>query len=205
MRPISQTTTQKLSQCRRGDATLYASLELSQATWLVTSLSPGSEKMSKHSTLGGDRAALLGLLRRLQLRAERLAGGPVAIVVIQEAGLDGFWVHRLLSANGIESYVVDPASIAVPRRRRRAKTDAIDGETLLRTLLAWQRGEPRVCAMVVPPTPEQEDRRRTSRERAVLLQERVRHVNRVKGLLASQGITDYEPLHKDRRAHPLQR
>ena len=200
MRPISQATTQKLSYCRPDDATLYASLELSQATWLVTSLAPGSEKMSKYSTVGGDGAALLGLLRRLQVRAERLAGGPVDIVVIQEAGLDGFWVHRLLDANGIESHVVDPASIAVPRRRRRAKTDAIDGETLLRTLLAWQRGEPRVCAMVVPPTPEQEDRRRTSRERAILLQERVRHVNRIKGLLAGQGITDYEPLHKDRRA-----
>jgi hypothetical protein len=89
-----------------------------------------------YSTLGGDGAALLGLLRRLQARAERLAGGPVDIVVIQEAGLDGFWVHRLLSANGIQSHVVDPASIAVPRRRRRAKTDTIDGETLLRTLLA---------------------------------------------------------------------
>src|SRR5271165_6495249 len=163
--------------------------------------SPGSEKMSKYSTPGGDGAALLGLLRRLQVRAEQITGGPVEIVVIQEAGLDGFWVHRLLNANGIESHVVDPASIAVPRRRRRAKTDAIDGETLLRTLLAWQRGEPRVCAMVVPPTPEQEDRRRTSRERAVLLQERVRHVNRIKGLLAGQGITDYEPLHKDRRAY----
>src|SRR4029077_4720789 len=83
---------------------------------------------------------------------------------------DGFWVHRLLEANGIESHVVDPASIAVPRRRRRAKTDAIDGETLLRTLLAWTRGEPRVCAMVVPPTPEEEDRRRVCRERAILLQ-----------------------------------
>jgi len=201
MRPISQTTTQKLSHCRRDDATLYASLELSQATWLVTSLSPGSEKMSKYSTLGGNGAALLGLLRRLQVRAEQITGGPVEIVVIQEAGLDGFWVHRLLNANGIESHVVDPASIAVPRRRRRAKTDSIDGETLLRTLLAWRRGEPRVCAMVVPPTPEQEDRRRTSRERAVLMQERVRHVNRIKGLLAGQGITDYEPLHKDRRAH----
>jgi transposase len=200
MRPISQTTTQKLSHRQSDDATLYASLELSQATWLVTSLSPGSEKMSKHSTPGGDGAALLGLLRRLQVRAEQITEGPVAIVVIQEAGLDGFWVHRLLNANGIESHVVDAASIAVPRRRRRAKTDAIDGETLLRTLLAWQRGEPRVCAMVVPPTPEQEDRRRTSRERAVLLQERVRHVNRIKGLLAGQGITDYEPLHKDRRA-----
>jgi len=180
---------------------LYASLELSQATWLVTSLSPGSEKMSKYSTLGGNGAALLGLLRRLQARAEQITGGPVEIVVIQQAGLDGFWVHRLLNSNGIESRVVDPASIAVPRRRRRAKTDSIDGETLLRTLLAWRRGEPRVCAMVVPPTPEQEDRRRTSRERAVLMQERVRHVNRIKGLLAGQGITDYEPLHKDRRAH----
>ena len=201
MRPISQTTTQKLSHCRRDDATLYASLELSQATWLVTSLSPGSEKMSKYSTLGGNGAALLGLLRRLQVRAEQITGGPVEIVVIQQAGLDGFWVHRLLNSNGIESRVVDPASIAVPRRRRRAKTDSIDGETLLRTLLAWRRGEPRVCAMVVPPTPEQEDRRRTSRERAVLMQERVRHVNRIKGLLAGQGITDYEPLHKDRRAH----
>jgi transposase len=201
MRPISQTTAQKRSHRQWDDATLYASLELSQATWLVTSLSPGSEKMSKYSTPGGDGAALLGLLRRLQVRAEQITGGPIEIVVIQEAGLDGFWVHRLLDANGIESHVVDPASIAVPRRRRRAKTDAIDGETLLRTLLAWQRGEPRVCAMVVPPTPEQEDRRRTSRERAVLLQERIRHVNRIKGLLAGQGITDYEPLHKDRRAH----
>ena len=202
MHPISQTTTQKLSHCRPDDATLYASLELSRATWLVTALSPGNEKMSKYSTLGGDDAALLGLLRRLQARAERLAGGPVDIVVIQEAGLDGFCVHRLLSAHGIQSHVVDPASIAVPRRRRRAKTDAIDGETLLRTLLAWQRGEPRVCAMVVPPTPEQEDRRRTLRERAVLLRERVRHVNRIKGLLVSQGITDYEPLHKDRSRPP---
>ena len=120
-------------------------------------------------------------------------------MIIQEAGLDGFWVHRLLDSNSIESHVVDPASIAVPRRQRRAKTDAIDGETLLRTLLAWKRGEPRVCSMVVPPSPEQEDHRRIARERAVLLKERVRHVNRVKGLLAGQGILDYEPLRRDRR------
>src|SRR6201997_3796418 len=183
------------------DSTLYASLELSRSTWLVTCLSPEGNRMSKYSTPGGDGCALLGLLERMQARAQQRTGRPVKIVVIQEAGLDGFWVHRLLEANGIESHVVDAASIAVPRRRRRAKTDAIDGETLLRTLLAWTRGEPRVCAMVVPPTPEEEDHRRTSRERAILLQERVRHVNRIKGLLASQGITDYEPLHKDRRAH----
>jgi hypothetical protein len=84
-------------------------------------------------------------------------------------GLDGFWVHRSLEVNDIESHVVDPASIAVSRQRRRAKTDAIDGGTLLRTFLAWKRGEPRVCEMVVPPTPEQEDHRRLSRERANLL------------------------------------
>jgi transposase len=179
---------------------LYASLELSRSTWLVTSLLPGSSKMSKHTTAGGDGTALLSQLARLRSKAEQPGERPVNIAVIQEAGLDGFWVHRLLEANGIVSPVVDPASIAVPRRRRRAKTDAIDGETLLRTLLAWERGEPRVCAMVVPPTPEQEDRRRLSRERATLLQERVQHVNRIKGLLAGQGITDYEPLHKERRA-----
>src|SRR3954462_13006067 len=112
--------------------------------------------------------------------------------------MDGFWVHRQLEAHGVESRVVDPASIAVPRRQRRAKTDAIDGETLLRTLLAGRRGEPRVCAMVVPPSPEEEDRRRLTRERGTLLEERTRHTNRIKGLLAGQGVTDYDPLRKDR-------
>ena len=109
------------------DATLHASLELSHATWLVTSLSPGSEKMSKHSLAGGDGKALVGLLARLRAKAEDVAGRSVGVAVIQEAGLDGFWVHRLLETNGIESHVVDPASIAVPRMHRRAKTDAIDG------------------------------------------------------------------------------
>jgi transposase len=186
------------SQVTSDRPALFISLELSRSTWLVTALGPGSDKMSKYSTPGGNGASLIELVNRL--RAKVGSPGSVVVVAIQEAGLDGFWVHRVLEANGIESYVVDAASIAVPRRRRRAKTDAIDGETLLRTLLAWKRGEPRVCAMVVPPTPEQEDRRRTSRERAALMRERTRHVNRVKGLLAGQGITDYEPLQKDRRA-----
>jgi len=69
------------------------------------------------------------LLARLRSKAEQHAARPVSIEVIQEAGLDGFWVHRLLEANGVASHVVNPASIAVPRRRRRAKTDGIDGET----------------------------------------------------------------------------
>ena len=105
----------------------------------------------------------------------------------------------MLQSEGLESHVVDPASIATSRRRRRAKTDRIDGEALLRALLAHKRGEPRVCAMVKAPTPEEEDRRRLCRERKVLIAERVKHVNRVKGLLFSQGVSGYEPLHRDRR------
>jgi transposase len=192
--PVSEQT------CSREDcATLFVSLELSRSTWVATSLALGSRKMSKHTLVGGDARKLLDLLARLKSRAEQRIAAPVKVVAIQEAGLDGFWIHRLLEANGVESYVVDPASIAVPRRHRRAKTDAIDGETLLRTLMAWQRGEPRVCAMTVPPTPSEEDRRRVSRERATLLRERIRHTNRIRGLLFGQGITNYNPLHKNRR------
>ena len=121
------------------------------------------------------------------------------IIVIQEAGLDGFWIHRVLQSEGIESHVVDAASILTSRRRRRAKTDKIDGETLVRTLLAYKRGEPRVCSMVKAPTPEEEDRRRICRERKALVVERVQHVNRVKGLLFAQGVFGYEPLRKGRR------
>ena len=180
-------------------AILFVSLELSRSTWVATSLALGSRKMSKHTLVGGDARKLLDLLAQLKSRAEQRMAAPVKIVAIQEVGLDGFWIHRLLEANGVESHVVDPASIAVPRRHRRAKTDAIDGETLLRTLMAWQRGEPRVCAMTVPPSPSEEDRRRVSRERAMLLRERIRHTNRIRGLLFGQGITNYNPLHKNRR------
>jgi transposase len=200
MRRARISTDHPTSHAAPSETTLCASLELSHKTWLLTVLSPGTQKMSKFSTLAGNGDALIGLLGRLRSKAEATAGGPVGIAVIQEAGLDGFWVHRLLEARGIESHVVDPASIAVPRRQRRAKTDIIDGETLLRTLLAWRRGEPRVCAMVVPPSPDEEDRRRTCRERAILLRERIRHVNRIKGLLSGQGIIDYEPLERNRRS-----
>jgi transposase len=78
---------------------------------------------------------------RVRGQAEQRYGVRVKAMVIQEAGLDGFWIHRLLLANGIESHVVDAASIAVDRRHRRAKTDSIDVETLLRTLMTWVRGE----------------------------------------------------------------
>ena len=173
---------------------IFVSLELSRSTWLITSLSPGGgEKMSKHVVRGGDVAGLLERFAQLREKTRARTGKVFSFVVIQEAGLDGFWIDRVLQNEGIESHVVDPASIATSRRRRRAKTDRIDGEALVRALLAYKRGEPRVCAMVKAPTPEEEDRRRLCRERKVLIAERIRHVNRVKGLLFSQGISGYEP------------
>ena len=155
--------------------------------------------MSKHSVRGGDVAGLLMRLAQLQEKAQARTGQVFPIIAIQEAGLDGFWIHRVLLSEGIESHVVDPASIATSRRQRRPKTDKIDGEALVRTLLAYKRGEPRVCAMVRAPTPDEEDRRRIGRERKTLIAERVQHVNRIKGLLFAQGIGDYEPLHRNRR------
>jgi len=183
---------------RSDDTTLFVSLELSKSKWVVTINSPGSEKFSKHVIEGGDGAGLLDLLSRSRAKAEQRCGARVNVVVIQEAGLDGFWIHRLLLADGIESHVVDAASIAVDRRHRRAKTDSIDGETLLRTLMAWARGERRVCSMVRAPSPEEEDRRRLTRERGTLLKERIQHTNRIRGLLSGQGVRDYNPLRRDR-------
>ena len=180
---------------------IFVSLELSRSTWVITSLSPGAgEKMSKHLVSAGDTAGLFSRFAELQQKARTRTGRTFSIIAIQEAGLDGFWIHRLLEGEGIESWVVDPASVLTSRRRRRAKTDKIDGETLVRTLLAYKRGEPRVCAMVKAPTPEEEDRRRICRERKTLTAERIRHVNRIKGLLFAQGVGDYEPLRRNRRA-----
>jgi transposase len=180
---------------------IYVSVELSRKTWLVTSLSPGAgEKLSRHMVPGGDIAALLGRLSSLQQKTAQLTGRSFKVTVIQEAGLDGFWVHRALVTEAHESHVVDAASVAISRRRRRAKTDRLDGESLIRSLLAFKRGEPRVCSMLRVPTPAQEDRRRIVRERKVLLQERIQHSNRIKGLLFSQGVTGYDPLKRDRQA-----
>jgi transposase len=179
---------------------IFVSLELSQSKWLVTSLSPGGgARMSKHVMEAGDVSGLLVRFAEFKHKAKARTGICLPLIVIQEAGLDGFWIHRVLEAEGIESHVVDPASVATSRRRRRAKTDRIDGEALVRTLLAYKRGEPRVCAMVRVPTPAQEDRRRLSRERKVLMKEKVSHVNRIMGLLFGQGISGYKPVNRDRR------
>jgi transposase len=182
------------------DATLFVALELSVSRWIVVASAPGESKVSKRMLAACDGPALLALLDDLKHRAEWRRHGPVSVATIQEAGRDGFWLHRLLEAHGVRSHVVDPASIAVNRRHRRAKTDRIDAEGLLRALMAFARGERRVCAMVRPPTREAEDARRLTREREALLAERIRHTNRIKGLLATQGVFGFEPGWQARRA-----
>jgi transposase len=144
-----------------------------------------------------DTAKLLRLLTTQRQQAEQRTNRAVRIVSIYEAGRDGFWLHRWLLAQDVENHVVDPASILGPQRRRRAKTDRIDGEKLLRSLAAWLAGEPGVCSMVIAPSVAQEDQRRLSREREELVSERTRLCNRINGLLANQGIAGFKPLRKD--------
>src|ERR1700678_4555898 len=166
---------------------IFVSMELSRSSWLITSVSPGGgEKMSKHAVAAGNIAGLLEWLAQLKEKAHARTGRDYQIITIQEAGLDGFWIHRVLQNERIESHVVDPASILTSRRRRRAKPAKIDGHTAVRTLISYTRGEP--------------DRGRLCREHTPLVYERVEHVNRSKSLLLTQGIYDYEPLKRKRRA-----
>ncbi len=178
-------------------ATIYVALELSKNRWLVGVHTPLADKVSRYAVPGGNSGALLDRIDRIREEAERRLERPVRIVCCYEAGYDGFWLHRLLCANGIENQVMDPASLPVNRRARRAKTDRIDLAALLRTLMAWHRGEKQVCRMVRVPSPEQEDRRRHSRERERLVKERIQHIARIKGLLMTQGIRDFQPARRD--------
>ena len=185
---------------RGNDAAILVSVELSISSWLATALVPGIDKMSRYPVAAGDWQKLLALFERLQTKAERRLGRRPEIICIQEAGLDGFWLHRRLEDNGIRSQVVDAASIPTARRKRRAKTDRIDGETLIRALAAWRRGERTACSMVVPPSRGDEDRRRLVREREILVKERTATSNRICGLLQAQGIYGFKPQLKRSRA-----
>ena len=125
-------------------ATLFVGFELSKATWLIGLYSPQLGKtISRYKVDGGDVDAALERITVARLRLEKL-GKPVRVVSIYEAGYDGFWLHRRLTAAGIENRVVDAASIPVERRSRRRKTDRIDLELLIRMLLALERGETRI-------------------------------------------------------------
>jgi transposase len=170
--------------------------ELSKAKWLLGVILPGSDKMSRYTIAGGDLAALTARLADARAKAAR-SGRPVRILSCYEAGYDGHWLHRWLTEQGVVNHEIDPSSIEVPRRARRAKTDRIDLAKLMRAFLAHLRGEPRACSVVHVPTVEEEDRKRHSRERERLLKERGAHTNRIKALLHAQGVRDAMPMKRD--------
>ncbi len=178
---------------------IYVSIELSKKSWLIGIHTPLADKIGLHKVEAGDSAGLLTLIRRITKKIERTMRGPVKVLSCYEAGYDGFWLHRVLAEAGIINHVIDPASLQVNRRARRAKTDRIDALGMLRALMAFQRGEEQVFSVVQVPSVEREDARRVHRERERLIKERIQHVNRIKGLLATQGIYDYEPLRRHRR------
>ena len=168
--------------------TLYAALELSKNSWLLAIQSPGRDNPSLHPIGGGDADGLVAKLDAARKRLAKVSGRVPKVILCYEAGYDGFWLARFLEPHGIDCRVMDPASLQVDRRARRVKTDRIDVENILHTLIAWCRGERHVCSMVVIPSVDEEDLRRSHRERNRLVRERTAHINRIKGLLFAQGI-----------------
>jgi len=171
-------------------------IELSKKSWIVAVNTPLSDKISNHTVKGWKE--LLELIDKIRSRVGRELKRPAEFISCYEAGYDGFWLHRLLEENGVRNYVIDPASLQVDRRARRVKTDNVDVTKLLRSLMAYLRGEPKVWSVVRVPTVAEEDDRRLHRERHRLINERVQHVNRIKGLCAVHGVYHYEPLRLDR-------
>jgi transposase len=167
-------------------ATVYAAIELSKKSWVVGVAHPDRDRPSIHRFAGGDLSSVAARLRKA-------AGDERRILVCYEAGYDGFWVARSLTRLGIDCRVLDPASIQVNRRARRVKTDRIDALALLRALIAVDRGERHICSVVRVPAIEEEDARRSHRERQRLVRERTGHINRIKGLLFAQGIRGIDP------------
>ncbi len=170
-----------------GEQTLHAALELSKNSWLLAIRSPGRDNPSLHPIRGGDADGLITKLDAARDRQANVSGQVPKVVLCYEAGYDGFWLARFLEQRGIECLVMEPASLQVNRKARRVKTDRIDVEKMLRTLIAWCRGERHVCSMVVIPSVEEEDLRRSHRERERLICERTAHINRIKGLLSKPG------------------
>jgi len=165
---------------------MFMALELSAKKWKVGTTVGIGQKLRKESVEAAD---LRGLLEEVE-KAKARFGLPAdaRVVSCYEAGRDGFWLHRWLTKQGIENVVIDPASVHVDRRKKKAKTDRLDLGKLVRTLIRWSDGEPKVWSVVQVPSVKDEDDRQLHRELQSLKKEQTRHVNRIKGLLVSQGV-----------------
>ena len=184
------------------EQTIHAALELSKNSWLLAIQVPEQDNPSLHPIKGGDSEGLMAKLDAARDRVAKLAGRRPKVTLCYEAGYDGFWLARFLEQRGIECLVMEPASLQVNRKARRVKTDRIDVESILHTLIAWCRGERHVCSMVVIPSVEEEDLRRSHRERDRLIRERTAHINRIKGLPFGQGIRGINVKVRDKSLKP---
>lgn len=181
------------------DKTLVLAIELSSKNWVLAAQVPGLPRTKAKQTIEPAPEELMTAINGYRARAAAAGCTVERIIAVYEAGWSGFWLARWLTSRGIETYVIQPSSVPVDRRARRAKSDGIDVELLLRTLLAWLRGEPRVCSMVPIPSAADEDARRAVRERKELVSERIGLVNRIGAVLATLGVHGYNPLRRDRR------
>jgi len=169
-----------------GEPVLFMALELSDKAWKVgTTVGPGQKPRTKNVP-SGKLKALKEEIRRAKRRFSLAA--EARVVSCYEAGREGFWIHRWLESEGVMNVVVDPASIDVNRRKRRAKTDRLDVFKLLSNLMRWWIGEEKVWSVVVVPSVRDEDARHFHRERQTLKKERTAHINRIKCLLKLHGI-----------------
>ena len=176
----------QFDQSTGAERTLYVALELSAKSWVVVSGAEVGTRLRRQTLVAGDRVGL----RRELARARTRSGLPPTAPVVScyEAGRDGFWVHRLLTAEGVTNRVVDSSSIEVSRRARRAKTDRLDAEHLWRLLWRYEHGERQVWHVVHVPPPEVEDSRHQERLITTLTQEVTRWRNRLHALLATTGV-----------------
>jgi len=177
--------------------TMYVAFELGKAKWKLGIVVPGKTKLSRYVVDGGDVEAAWRLMTKAAAQAQKRLGRPVRMVSCYEAGYDGFWLHRWLVERGVESRVLDPASLQVDRRARRAKTDRLDLEQLMQALIRHEGGDRRAYSVVRSPSVEHEDDRRPGRERERLVKERTAHTNRISGLLHGQGVRELAPRAKD--------
>lgn len=172
---------------------LYLSFDLGSSEWKLAFGTEAGERPRLRTIAAGN---LAGLLREIERSKERFGLSATAPVVsCYEAGRDGFWLHRFLHSEGIKNVVVDSSSIEVNRRARRAKTDRLDAQKLLSQLIRFDQGEKKVFSVLRVPGVDQEDQRQGPRELGSLKQERTSHRNRIKSLLASQGLR--MEIHKD--------
>jgi transposase len=165
---------------------LLVAFELGWSTWRLAFASAAGQKPWQVTIPARDVAALSQAIAKARKRFDLPA--TAGVFSCYEAGRDGFWLHRLLTQMGILNLVIDSSSIEVNRRARRIKTDRLDAAKLLSMLLRYHGGEEGLWSVVHVPTPQQEDARHLQREIRTLKKEQTRLINRVKGLLASQGV-----------------